>query len=78
MYIFFQAHLETQNAALRFERACSQQSAAKEMVFLAEQGFFKKGQPFDPAWQEMLNHATMKVTNSNSITTRTFLEEKIL
>ena len=31
------------------------------MVFLAEQGFFKKGQPFDPAWQEMLNHATMKV-----------------
>ena len=47
--------------ALRFERACSQQMAAKEMVFLAEQGFFKKGQPFDPAWQEMLNHATMKV-----------------
>ena len=31
------------------------------MVFLAEQGFFKKGQPLDPAWQEMLNHATMKV-----------------
>ena len=57
----FQAQIETQNAALRFERACSQQAAAKEMVYLAEQGFFTKGQPFDPAWQEMLNHATMKV-----------------
>ena len=53
--------METQHAALRFERACSQLAAAKEMVFLAEQGFFNKGQPFDPAWQEMLNHATMKV-----------------
>lgn len=33
------------------------------MVHLAEQGFFCKGQPFDPAWQEMLNHATMKVSH---------------
>ena len=51
-----------QNAALRFERACSQQTAAKEMVNLAEQGYFAHGQPFDPAWQEMLNHGTMKVS----------------
>ena len=40
-------------------------AAAKEMVYLAEQGFFNKGQPFDPAWQEMLNHATMKVRKAN-------------
>ena len=60
----FQAQRETQNAALRYERACGQLVAAKEMVNLAEQGFFRKeGQPFDPAWQEMLNHATMKVGN---------------
>ena len=56
-----QAQVETQNAAFRYERACSQLAAAKEMVFLAEQGFNKKGQKFDPAWQEMLNHATLKV-----------------
>ena len=56
-----QAQIETQKAALRFERACSQQAAAKEMVNLAEQGFFTRGQVFDPAWQEMLNHATIKV-----------------
>ena len=60
--ISYQAQIETQNVALRFERACSQLMAAKEMVYLAELGFFKKGQPFDPAWQEMLNHATIKVS----------------
>ena len=59
--ILRQAQIRTQNAALRFERACSQLTAAKEMVNLAEQGYFKMGQPFDPAWQEMLNHSTMKV-----------------
>jgi len=31
------------------------------MVNLAEQGYFKQSQQFDPAWQEMLNHSTMKV-----------------
>ena len=46
---------------MRYERACSQLTAAKEMVNLAEQGYFKQSQQFDPAWQEMLNHSTMKV-----------------
>jgi len=32
------------------------------MVNLAEQGYFKQNQQFDPAWQEMLNHSTMKVS----------------
>jgi len=31
------------------------------MVNLAEQGYFKRTQQFDPAWQEMLNHSTTKV-----------------
>ena len=57
--------METQNATLKFDRACSQLMAAKEMVFLAEQGYFKKGQPFDPAWQEMLNHATTRVGHNS-------------
>lgn len=35
--------------------------AAKEMVQLAEQGYNRREEPSDPAWQEMLNHATMKV-----------------
>jgi len=53
--------LATQNATVRYERACSQLTAAKEMVNLAEQGYFKRTQQFDPAWQEMLNHSTTKV-----------------
>lgn len=36
--------------------------AAKEMVQLAEQGYIQREDSTDPAWQEMLNHATMKVT----------------
>ena len=36
--------------------------AAKEMVQLAEQGYNCREEPSDPAWQEMLNHATMKVS----------------
>ncbi|KAK7092636.1 nucleolar protein dao-5-like [Littorina saxatilis] len=58
------AHLETQRAALRFERACSMHEAAKEMVQLAEQGYMRRELPSDPAWQEMLNHATMKVNEA--------------
>ncbi|XP_064618453.1 LOW QUALITY PROTEIN: uncharacterized protein LOC135482412 [Liolophura sinensis] len=59
-----EAQVETQRAALRFERAMSMHEAAKEMVQLAEQGYMNKGEPFDPAWQEMLNHATMKVNEA--------------
>ena len=59
-----EAHLETQRAALRFERACSMHEAAKEMVQLAEQDYVRRRQPADPAWQEMLNHATMKVNEA--------------
>ncbi|XP_038051728.1 SH3 domain-binding protein 5-like [Patiria miniata] len=52
---------ETQKAAVRFERANSMLAAAKEMVDLAEQGLIQEGRKFDANWQEMLNHATMKV-----------------
>ncbi|XP_046743137.1 uncharacterized protein LOC124409515 isoform X2 [Diprion similis] len=55
---------ETQKAAIRFERANSQHAAAKEMVYLAEEGLRTEGRCFDHAWQEMLNHATSRVNES--------------
>ncbi|XP_071804319.1 SH3 domain-binding protein 5-like [Asterias amurensis] len=56
---------ETQKAAVRFERANSMLAAAKEMVDLAEQGLIQEGRKFDANWQEMLNHATMKVAEAD-------------
>ncbi|XP_033213005.1 uncharacterized protein LOC117170363 [Belonocnema kinseyi] len=55
---------ETQRAAVKFERANSQHAAAKEMVYLAEEGLKTEGRCFDHAWQEMLNHATSRVNES--------------
>ena len=52
---------ETQKAAVRYERAVSAHLAAKEMVSLSEEGLSEEGRIFDPAWQEMLNHATARV-----------------
>ncbi|KAL4229026.1 SH3 domain-binding protein 5-like [Mactra antiquata] len=57
-------HVETQKAAYMFERACSMHEAAKEMVQLAEQGYMQREDSSDQAWQEMLNHATMKVNDA--------------
>ncbi|CAG5124537.1 unnamed protein product, partial [Candidula unifasciata] len=56
-----EAHLDSQKAAVRFERACSMHEAAKEMVQLAEEGYKRREVDLDPTWQEMLNHATMKL-----------------
>lgn len=52
----------TQVAAMRYEKANSAHSAAREMVYLAEQGL--GGRTLDPAWQEMLNHATQRVNEA--------------
>ncbi|KAG7162178.1 SH3 domain-binding protein 5-like [Homarus americanus] len=46
------------------QRAMSQHAAAREMVFLAEEGLMQKGCVFDHTWQEMLNHATSKVNDA--------------
>ncbi|CAG2066200.1 unnamed protein product [Timema podura] len=58
-----QAQLECQRAAVQFQRANEIHQAAKETVALAEQRFISKQHvwQFDNAWQEMLNHATLKV-----------------
>ncbi|XP_056641249.1 SH3 domain-binding protein 5 [Diorhabda sublineata] len=53
---------QSQIAASKFEKANSAHSAAREMVYLAEQGL--GGRTLDPAWQEMLNHATQRVNDA--------------
>ncbi|XP_041269255.1 SH3 domain-binding protein 5-like isoform X1 [Onychostruthus taczanowskii] len=39
-------------------------NAAREMVFVAEQGMGTGKNRLDPTWQEMLNHATRKVNEA--------------
>ncbi|KAL3268814.1 hypothetical protein HHI36_007910, partial [Cryptolaemus montrouzieri] len=57
------AQVECQKAAVAFRKANEIHAAAKETVALAEQRFMSNQHEwqFDNAWQEMLNHATMKV-----------------
>lgn len=58
------AQLECQAAAIKYQRANEIHAAAKETVALAEQRFMSNSHEwqFDNAWQEMLNHATIKVS----------------
>ncbi|XP_044739430.1 uncharacterized protein LOC123300844 isoform X2 [Chrysoperla carnea] len=60
-----EAAREAQDAAVQYERANSAHSAAREMVYLAEQGLGGKC-TLDPAWQEMLNHATQRVNEAET------------
>lgn len=57
------AQLQCQAAAIKYQRANEIHAAAKETVALAEQRFMSNSHEwqFDNAWQEMLNHATIKV-----------------
>lgn len=63
---------ELQSATIAFDKANSAHSAAREMVFLAEQGLSRLaegsagGVTLDPAWQEMLNHATARVNQAEA------------
>ncbi|XP_046389665.1 SH3 domain-binding protein 5 homolog [Ischnura elegans] len=63
-----QAQLECQKAAVQFQRANEVHQAAKETVALAEQRFLSKQHEwqFDNAWQEVLNHATLKVMEAEA------------
>ncbi|KAL1513241.1 hypothetical protein ABEB36_002674 [Hypothenemus hampei] len=58
---------ECQEAALQYQKASGIHAAAKETVALAEQRFLTNQHEwqFDNAWQEMLNHATMKVMEAD-------------
>ncbi|CAH2097470.1 unnamed protein product [Euphydryas editha] len=62
---------ELQAANLAYDKANSAHAAAREMVFLAEQGLARLaegsgGVTLDPAWQEMLNHATHRVNQAEA------------
>lgn len=58
-------------AAAKYDKAASQYGAAKEMITVAEQQLEERltsedpssPSPIDLAWQEMLNHATEKVSS---------------
>lgn len=56
---------ETQQSALNYDKAKSVHAAAKEMVYLAEQGLGEKS-TLDTACQEMLTHATTRVNESQN------------
>ena len=60
------AQKECQSAATAYQRANGIHAAAKETISLAEDRFLTNSSSwqFDNAWQEMLNHATMKVCSS--------------
>ncbi|KAJ8967528.1 hypothetical protein NQ314_002843 [Rhamnusium bicolor] len=59
---------ECQEAAALYKKAHGIHAAAKETVALAEQRFLTHQHEwqFDNAWQEMLNHATMKVMEAEN------------
>ena len=60
---YHKAQNDLQSAATHYQRASGVHAAAKETITLAEQRFLDNSNSweFDNAWQEMLNHATIKV-----------------
>jgi len=60
------AQAECQKAAVQFHRSADILAAAQETISLAEEKFLDNSGDwqFDNAWQEMLNHATIKVMDA--------------
>ena len=61
------AQAEAQRAVVNYQRAIGIYRAAMETVQLAETRAVDEAAPkreFDQAWQEVLNHATMRVRQS--------------
>ena len=65
-----QSQAETHRAAVEYQKANGVYKAAKETVSLAEEKIAnEQGESLlDPAWQELLNHATAKVGTPNTCT----------
>lgn len=60
-----QTQLEAQRSTQDFQRATEVLRAAKETIALAEQRLLEDDKrQFDSAWQEMLNHATQRVSDA--------------
>ena len=70
------AQKECQSAATHYQRASGVHAAAKETIALAEQRFLTNANhwEFDNAWQEMLNHATIKVMEAEKVKTESEAE----
>jgi len=63
------SQLDCQRAAVQYQRSNALHAAAKETISLAEERFIKckdEKWQFDSAWQEMLNHATIKVMEAEA------------
>ncbi|XP_076036519.1 uncharacterized protein LOC143022257 isoform X2 [Oratosquilla oratoria] len=63
------SQMECQRAAVQYQRANALHQAAKETISLAEERFVTsrhENWQFDSAWQEMLNHATIKVMEAEA------------
>lgn len=58
-------HNESGQAASRYDRACDNYHAAKDMIKKAEDKLNQDQRFLDSACQEMLNHATIKVMKAN-------------
>ncbi|XP_064839306.1 SH3 domain-binding protein 5-like [Oncorhynchus masou masou] len=72
-----QAQLEAQRATGEFQRAVEILGAAKETIALAEERLLEEdSRQFDSAWQEMLNHATNRVMEAETVRTRSELEHR--
>ncbi|KOC69328.1 SH3 domain-binding protein 5 like protein [Habropoda laboriosa] len=63
-----EAQIKCQQQAQLFQRASEIHAAAKETVTLAESRFMSHQHEwnFDQAWQDMLNHATLKVMDAEN------------
>lgn len=69
--MYIQVQEASNKAAAQYDKASSQYGAAKEMITVAEQQLGERltsedpssPSPIDLAWQEMLNHATEKVSS---------------
>ncbi|XP_045593910.2 LOW QUALITY PROTEIN: SH3 domain-binding protein 5 homolog [Procambarus clarkii] len=63
------SQLDCQRAAVQYQRANALHHAARETIALAEERFVNcrhEHWQFDSAWQEMLNHATIKVMEAEA------------
>lgn len=63
------AQVECQKAAVQYQRACSIHKAARETITMAEEKFLNKDNnwKFNTAWQEMVNHAAIKVLEAEAL-----------
>jgi len=63
-HFLLKLQVQCQQQAQLFQRASEIHAAAKETVALAEARFMSHQHEwnFDQAWQDMLNHATIKVS----------------